>query len=85
MPNPEEDKKKNPDENKTELSFEILLEENKKLNSRIEALEKSLKDTQNVVKSNFTSSVQSEPKKSDNEAHEKLKKKLYSNLKIKSE
>lgn len=85
MPNPEEDKKKNPDENKTELSFEILLEENKKLNSRIEALEKSLKDTQNVVKSNFTSSGQSEPKKSDNEVHEKLKKKLYSNLKIKSE
>ena len=74
--------KKPEDENL--LSYQILAQKNKELEAKIDALQKIVDDTKKVVLNNFTSSSSNEPKKSDTEVHENLKKKLFSSLKIKT-
>ena len=71
-------------ENENLLSYEVLAQKNKELEAKIDALQKIVDDTKKVVLNNFTSPSNSEPKKSDTEVHENLKKKLYSSLKIKT-
>lgn len=71
-------------ENENLLSYQILAQKNKELEARVDALQKIVDDTKKVVLNNFTSSSNNEPKKSDTEVHENLKKKLYSSLKIKT-
>ncbi len=72
-------------ENENLLSYEVLAQKNKELEAKIDALQKIVDDTKKVVLTNFTSSSPNEPKKSDTEVHEKLKKKLYSSLRLKTE
>ena len=71
-------------ENENLLSYEVLAQKNKELEAKIDALQKIVDDTKKVVLKNFTFSSENEPKKSDTEVHENLKKKLYSSLKIKT-
>ena len=83
---PDDNKKeieKKPEDNNL-LSYEVLAQKNKELEARIDSLQKIVDDTKKVVLNNFTISSNNEPKKSDTEVHENLKKKLFSSLKIKT-
>lgn len=84
MSDDEKDKIVKEPQNENLLSYEILMENNKKLEARIASLEKTLADTNKVIKNNLTTTFHNEPKESDAEAHERLRKKLYSSLKIKT-
>jgi len=85
MPDNIKDEAGKKNENDNLLSYEVLSQKNKELEARIDALQKIVDDTKKVVLTNFTSSSSNEPKKSDTEVHEKLKKKLYSSLRLKME
>lgn len=85
MPDDIKDEAGKKDENDNLLSYEVLSKKNKELEARIDALQKIVDDTKKVVLTNFTTSSNNEPKKSDTETHEKLKKKLYSSLRLKTE
>lgn len=85
MPNPEETRTEDKTEEAVQLSYEVLAKQNAELEAKVERLEKMLVDTQKVVRNNLTTTTDNSSKVSPEETHEKLRKKLYSNLKIKTE
>jgi len=85
LPSPEESRTEDKTEEPVQLSFEVLSKQNAELQAKVERLEKMLVDTQKVVRNNLTTTGDNSSKVSTEEKHEKLRKKLYSNLKIKLE
>lgn len=84
MANEEQNKVVNETKEPTTLSFEVLSKRIDELETENKALREIIVDTQKVVRSNFTTNKSNEPEKNDYQEHKDLEKKLYSNLKIKT-
>lgn len=68
----------------TTLSFEVLSKRIDDLEAENKALKDIIVDTQKVVRTNFTTNKSNEPENNKYQEHKDLEKKLYSNLKIKT-
>ena len=83
MPNEEQSKIETKTQEPTKISYEILTKRIDELEARNKELEEIIVDTQKVVRSNLTYSKSEQPEKDKSQESLELKKKLYSNLKIK--